>query len=1651
MIAMNVLFAAFTVILLQFVLVNGGRGCVETHMENKDFGRLVAVVRLTGGAVVPTSFPLQHYHTTKYRYCMFTTIMSAFNSKRTSPEWLGNNKSCLHTNQYTCLILNPMDSFMLLTISVLRCIEHMQLKLYNAFCHRVLQSALLLSLRYRRRRRSRFCRRALFAVFVMWCKDYYCCCHVEEYITRMHHDYSLSTVVDLCKVNKNNNVLVSTTITKIWNRAMICSDFQLLFGPGYSSDTSGDGPGIELSNSMKCKYAYLGCTWPNFSMIKRDISMSSFKFQRSGHCSQCPYKPSKEAKPSSSGSSAGGSGSSTSNRRRNSISLEDQQQIHEEEQLLFTEDQQQYSSSSGTYNSSSGAGGAGRFTRASSNQSRITTTNNIMSEQHVHFDDNVHFYDENEDDNNYDERDDAAAVERNDNEGGVRSVASILQGAIPCPSNTGFDHQQKILEEYFKSKNPKYAFKTRASAGYSSGSRFLEEDQIDLLFWSEGEGGGEMSNTTGDKLLKTINRILERHCLQQCLHFPTRWKYLKEKVCKGAEDLHSCKQFNIQVEQEEWANQSGAPTTDAIGTCLDVIELLAESALDWDPTTFRVTRTLQEKNEPNKYSSFFTGEVAKHVCSVIEELNSKIKNAGDSANTSLWHDDRPILHVPLFLALSQDDTDITKKSNRSACPILLDILNFCDKEDDAGRCNDNDKVMNMIEDDADEDIGDIHEDDGLFLIGFQPNFPHEKAQLQSDLRGRGLTHEEVIKERIQRSKRYIRFRTIEEVIQPLRSVQRSGVKLQIGRGEKALIVIVHPIITLIPGDNKEQNDQASVSLLMKGRKCRCCDEVDCIRFTPGSKTWQYRDDTRMQELVVGMAKIELKVLHKLYQTGGKRKKKDWLTQEEEATVTEATEWNLIPGLCTVYFDIAKEVKDIWGLPDWFGSHCLFPPDELHTLLKGPLENCLAWTMDTLYTLKKINKDEYKFIISEIDECFKEFPYTQAVTPVPLTAKKEGISKIFSEARSSKMKATQGTGMGTGGTPASHLAGMAFVLLYAIGEKGGYVQNGIIPSAIKLPHTHHYANPANGPGKNWNIKKIIVNAIQGVLNVVTFSRKNEGFTEIELMHLNKLIELSRAHMVQLNALRSDLKQMYQRKSISERSKKGFKGIKHHMLEHLTDFIKWFGIKRIWDTQRTERFHVRVKNIFRRTSQRKTSAFQEIGVRIGRVRRLKFLSKAIQAKAREQDNIAKVMDEISTLQQHKETIKTALETKQQQLRDLEQVHPNREQRRLLHDNNISKEDDEEENGVDDNILFNDELESSGNSMYETFFIPGNARKQRIAVNKQSIRENYDNQNLTVGAFNFPATTDLQHDAKKFILPYLDDKQLFVYCNNKTPEGRSKLLFDKHKEHPDMVHITLNSMLSSRGKPEIGIQPFTIRAYDNQFSALEVNAVVDDETQQRGIIVVRVAAILSLQDVERGPHHGRGKRQRIQQPEHNQRTILVCYLLEKDRTRREWDASNVLKYTRKNGMLDTIVIDLTSVVRPACLIPQLTKHFHRSFKESWVHQMRNCYENPKERLFHHIQIPTMHYINVVDWIQEQEQLRGTSTTNTSSSSSSNIASNRHVHHSLYLTEEELSKTQAAFLPSRDMNAIDFEDILNVERNIDDYEDDGDYDDDESSEGGD
>jgi hypothetical protein len=184
--------------------------------------------------------------------------------------------------------------------------------------------------------------------------------------------------------------------------------------------------------------------------------------------------------------------------------------------------------------------------------------------------------------------------------------------------------------------------------------------------------------------------------------------------------------------------------------------------------------------------------------------------------------------------------------------------------------------------------------------------------------------------------------------------------------------------------------------------------------------------------------------------------------------------------------------------------------------------------------------------------------------------------------------------------------MLFVLLYSIGENGSK----LVPDEIVLPDLPKYRGQdkisSNGMKKPWKCRTIIVNAIQSSLSVLTFSRKDEGFTEKDLEQLGKLIANSRAHLVQLFAMRSDLKQMNNNILIATREDKSFGGIKHHALDHLPMFIEMFGLPRYWDTQRSENYHTFLKALYEEISQRIDTIFEEIGNRLSVITRLKFLS-------------------------------------------------------------------------------------------------------------------------------------------------------------------------------------------------------------------------------------------------------------------------------------------------------------------------------------------------------------------------------------------------------------------------------------------------------------
>jgi len=166
----------------------------------------------------------------------------------------------------------------------------------------------------------------------------------------------------------------------------------------------------------------------------------------------------------------------------------------------------------------------------------------------------------------------------------------------------------------------------------------------------------------------------------------------------------------------------------------------------------------------------------------------------------------------------------------------------------------------------------------------------------------------------------------------------------------------------------------------------------------------------------------------------------------------------------------------------------------------------------------------------------------------------------------------------------------------------------------------------------------------------------------------------------------------------------------------------------------------------------------------------------------------------------------------------------------------------------------------------------------------------------------------------------------------------------------------MLSSRGAPEFGIDPFTVHCNKdkNNFSAVEVS-------YQDAIHVVRVFAILTF--------HKR-KLFCLDQDE-NVRTVLVVGRLKNVNTStRRWDSIHcpMLQYdlVSRTNQLEVDVIDLTSIIRPCCLMPIFDSTFRPNYKEvrsDLIPRTRNL-TFVGHRLFYLSPIPTMTHFKVMNY---------------------------------------------------------------------------------------
>ena len=219
-------------------------------------------------------------------------------------------------------------------------------------------------------------------------------------------------------------------------------------------------------------------------------------------------------------------------------------------------------------------------------------------------------------------------------------------------------------------------------------------------------------------------------------------------------------------------------------------------------------------------------------------------------------------------------------------------------------------------------------------------------------------------------------------------------------------------------------------------------------------------------------------------------------------------------------------------------------------------------MSIMYDLPYINHNEYDHLLAKLDDILVKFPIKHAITPFLLMNMPRGITPNFNKLKNKQLVAGVNTGIASGSMPASRWPGIAFMLMFAIGES-----NYLVPDILKTSTQMEFVNP-------WAIQDIFINALQSVLHFVAMLSQRE-FNDDDLIELNKFVPQMRVHLNELHRMKVDIRNVRDGIARCDRKYSPFYSTKSHHLHHFVQSIKDFGIPSIFDTQESEHKHIWIK--------------------------------------------------------------------------------------------------------------------------------------------------------------------------------------------------------------------------------------------------------------------------------------------------------------------------------------------------------------------------------------------------------------------------------------------------------------------------------------------
>jgi len=575
-------------------------------------------------------------------------------------------------------------------------------------------------------------------------------------------------------------------------------------------------------------------------------------------------------------------------------------------------------------------------------------------------------------------------------------------------------------------------------------------------------------NDYNEQLLNGLNRKLTRKIVNRSpkVHIPNDMRSVRQACTVNFDPLNHITVQNYFYPEKFFGKTFKAKQLKACtGASSDIMEVLAYALLNIDPEKINLeaTRSISPLNGDRIYGSFHTGDLANKVFNHYKNMRGRGEENA----------------YPLFIALQFDTASASTARTRDQCPVSIQILNCPEKQ--------------------------------THLVGFAPiHDAYSIRELREILIRRGckVTYRQKSIIKLFKNQRVNRF--LYDIMEPTLSTHERGVLAQIGRGSKARHVKLYVHVVKIIGDIVALNGCTSTSFQktkLLTRRCRICMATNLHgSFDLG----ELRKNDETDRLSKGLEVILTKQFtFDIDQRKGKGKYRK--SQEEQQVMKRANLLGILAGTNPVI----KMFEFLFDL-DLHSFHEGIGPDILHVFKLGVLRNIVAWTIEIMENLSKLERllsgtDKLEHALPLVDGYLKAFPISKSMQtwhPVRPIRFNNGITFYI--------RSQTDDGNTTGGYLTTMYGYMypslAFQLMFIIAND---VNGNILPRDTNINN-----RLLNSSVIKKSISAMCLDALAAAVEVHMFLEREE-YLDADLSCLDSLIRNLRIHYTYLFKLRSDV--------------------------------------------------------------------------------------------------------------------------------------------------------------------------------------------------------------------------------------------------------------------------------------------------------------------------------------------------------------------------------------------------------------------------------------------------------------------------------------------------------------------------------------------------